>query len=378
MDYASTTPVDPEVVKAMLPYFAEYFGNASSLHSFGRDARKALDDSRAVVAKSLNADFDEIFFTSSGTEADNLAIKGVAFANKEGGKNHIITSGIEHHAVLNPCEYLKGNGFNVSYVPVDKYGIVNPADIENSITEKTCLVSIMHANNEIGTIEPVSDIGKIAREHGIAFHTDAVQTFGKIPIDVEKFNTDLMSISGHKLHGPKGVGALYVRKGTMIEPLIHGGGHERGLRSGTENIPGIAGLAKAVEVAQENMEEEAKRLTALRDGLIRGVLDIKDSGLNGHPTKRLPNNANFCFLKSEGESMLLMLDARGISVSTGSACSSRSLEPSHVLKAIGLKPEEIHGSLRLTLGKYNTKEDIDYVLEVIPEVVEELRRISPL
>lgn len=378
MDHASTTPVDSEVVKAMLPYFTDKFGNASSIHSFGREAKKALDGSRRIVANALNANPDEIIFTSSGTESDNLAIKGIAIEGKNKGRNHIITSSIEHHAVLNPCEYLGENGFDVTYVPVDRYGTVNPSDIENSITEKTCLISVMHANNEIGTIQQIEEIGKISKEHGIPFHTDAVQTFGKIPIDVEKFNITLLSISGHKIYGPKGIGALYIKKGTRIEPLIHGGGHERGLRSGTENISGIVGLGKAVEIAQRDMEKEAKRLTALRDILSKGVLEIKDSWLNGHPTKRLPNNANFCFSRVEGESMLLKLDAKGIAVSTGSACSSKSLEPSHVLKAIGLKPEEMHGSLRFTLGKSNTKEDIDYVLEVIPEIIDELRRISPL
>lgn len=378
MDHASTTPVDSEVVKAMLPYFTDKFGNASSIHSFGREAKKALDDSRRIVANALNANPDEIIFTSSGTESDNLAIKGIAIEGKKKGRNHIITSSIEHHAVMNPCEYLRENGFDVTYVPVDRYGTVNPSDIENSITEKTCLISVMHANNEIGTIQQIEEIGKISKEHGIPFHTDAVQTFGKIPIDVEKFNITLLSISGHKIYGPKGIGALYIKKGTRIEPLIHGGGHERGLRSGTENISGIVGLGKAVEIAQRDMEKEAKRLTALRDILSKGVLEIKDSWLNGHPTKRLPNNANFCFSRVEGESMLLKLDAKGIAVSTGSACSSKSLEPSHVLKAIGLKPGETHGSLRFTLGKSNTKEDIDYVLEVLPEIVDELRRISPL
>ncbi len=377
MDHASTTPVDPEVVKAMLPYFTDKFGNASSIHSFGREAKKVLEDSRIIVAESLNANPDEIIFTSSGTESDNLAIKGIAFANREKG-NHIITSSIEHHAVLNPCKYLGENGFDITYIPVDKYGIVNPSDIENSITEKTCLISVMHANNEIGTIEPISEIGKIAGGHEIPFHTDAVQTFGKIPLDVEKSNIDLLSISGHKLYGPKGVGALYVRKGIRIEPLIHGGGHERGLRSSTENVSGIVGLGKATELAMWGMGSEAKRLTELRDILIKGVLEIKDSWLNGHPTKRLPNNANFCFSRVEGESMLLKLDAKGIAVSTGSACSSKSLEPSHVMKAIGLKLEKIHGSLRFTLGKENTGEDIAYVLEILPEIVDELRRISPL
>ncbi len=378
MDHASTTPVDSEVVKAMLPYFTDKFGNASSIHSFGREAKKALDGSRRIVANALNANPDEIIFTSSGTESDNLAIKGIAIEGKNKGRNHIITSSIEHHAVLNPCEYLGENGFDITHVPVDRYGIVNPSDIENSITEKTCLISVMHANNEIGTIQQIEEIGKISKEHGIPFHTDAVQTFGKIPIDVEKFNITLLSISGHKIYGPKGIGALYIKKGTRIEPLIHGGGHERGLRSGTENISGIVGLGKAVEIAQRDMEKEAKRLTALRDILSKGVLEIKDSWLNGHPTKRLPNNANFCFSRVEGESMLLKLDAKGIAVSTGSACSSKSLEPSHVLKAIGLKPGETHGSLRFTLGKSNTKEDIDYVLGVLPEIVDELRRISPL
>ncbi len=377
MDHSATSPVDPLVVEQMMPYFCDKYGNASSLHSFGREAKKALEESRQKVADLVHAKKEEIIFTSSGTESDNLAIRGIATRNRKYG-DHIITSAIEHHAVLHMCKYLEKEGFKVTYLPVDKYGMVDPADVDRAITGKTILITIMHANNEIGTIQPIEEIGKIAESRDIYFHTDAVQTAGKIPVDVEKMKVDLLSISAHKLYGPKGVGALYIKKGTAIEPLLHGGGHERGLRSSTENISGIVGFGAACELAKKNLESDMKKLAELRDMLIKGVLPIKESYLNGHPTKRLPNNANFRFSYLEGESLVLTLDMMGIAASTGSACSSASLEPSHVLLAIGLKHEEAHGSLRLTLGKNNTKEEVERVIEVLPGVVERLRSMSPL
>jgi cysteine desulfurase len=374
MDHAATTYVDSRVVQAMLPYFTEHFGNASSLHFFGRDAKEALEHSREVVAKALGASPDEVYFTSGGTESDNMATKGVMYANRN--KNHVITSIIEHHAVLETCNYLQEQGFECTYLPVDKQGFVSLNHLEDSVTEKTGLVTIMHANNEIGTIEPIEEIGKITKENGIYLHTDAVQSFGKIPTNVNDLNVDLLSISGHKIYGPKGVGVLYIREGVKIEPVQHGGGHERKMRSGTENVPGIVGLAKAVEIFQVEMKKESERLTRLRDKLIKGVLEIDDSWLNGHSTKRLPNNANFSFNRLEGESLILRLDAKGIAASTGSACSSGSEAPSHVLTSIGLTPEQANGSLRLTLGKCNTEEDVDYVLEVLPEIISDLRKLS--
>jgi len=370
LDHAATTPVDPEVVEEMLPYFTERFGNASSSHSLGREARLALENSREKIAEVINSEPEEIFFTSGGTESNNLAIKGVANKSKKG---HIITSVIEHHAVLNPCRYLEGNGFRVTYLPVDEYGLIDLKELENSITEDTILISIMHANNEIGTVQEIEEIGKIARERGVYFHTDAVQSVGKIPIDVKRLNIDLLSISSHKMYGPKGVGALYVRKGVEIEPILHGGGHELGLRSGTENVPGIVGFAKAAELSLKRMNKESNRLLRLRDKLIDGVLEIEDSRLNGHPRKRLPNNANFSFAEIKGN-LIQDLDVKGILASSGSACSSHSSEPSHVLTAIGLSEEEANASLRLTLGKDNTEEDIEYVLRILPDVIRELRR----
>ncbi len=372
MDHAGTTQPYSEVFKAMEPFFGERFGNPSSIHSFGREADKALDDARRTVADFLGVSAEELFFTSGGTESDNLALKGVAFANKG---RHIITSSIEHHAVLRACEWLERQGFAITYLPVDKYGLVSPEELEKAIRNDTILVSIMHANNEIGTIEPIDEIGKICRRHGIYFHTDAVQTFGKIPIKMD--NIDLLSVSSHKIHGPRGVGALFIRKGVKIDPLIHGGNQERGMRSGTENIAGIVGFAKAVELAKKNMKKDADRLTKLRDKLIKGILKMPDSWLNGHPVQRLPANAHFGFKYIEGEALVLHLDMKGIAASTGSACSSKELKPSHTLLAIGLKPEEAHGSLRLTLGKDNTEEDVDYVLSVLPGIVENLRKISP-
>ncbi len=376
LDYAATTPVGPRVMEAMKPYFSKKFGNASTLYKLGQEAKNALEESREKVSKSINSKNTEIVFTSSGTEADNLAIKGIAFANKDKGR-HIITSTIEHHAVLNTCCWLENQGFEVTYLPVDRYGFINPEQLRDSIRKDTVLVSIMHANNEIGTIEPVEEIGKICKENDVCFHTDAVQTFGKIKIDVNKMNADLLSASSHKVYGPKGVGMLFVKEGAKIEPLLHGGGQESSMRSSTENVSGIVGFGAAAEIAQKEMNEDAKREVKLRDYLIKNVLKIENSHLNGHTVKRLPNNTNFWFDFIEGESLITHLDFYGISASTGSACSSKSLEPSHVLLAIGLKHEEAHGSLRLTLGKYTTKADIDYTLKVLPKIVNRLREISP-
>jgi cysteine desulfurase len=369
MDHASTTPVDPRVVEEMLPYLTERFGNASSPHSLGRDAREALDRSREGIAAEINSRPEELFFTSGGTESDNLAVKGVAC---KGNGKHIITSVVEHKAVLNSCRSLGEYDFSVSYLPVDEYGMVDPRELEASITEDTVLVSIMHANNEIGTIQPIKEIAEITREKNIFFHTDSVQTVGKLPVDVDELGVDLLSISSHKIYGPKGVGALYVREGVELEPLIHGGGHELNLRSGTENIPGIVGFAKAVELSMEDMASESNRLMVFRDKLIKELLEIEDSRLNGHPVKRLSNNVNLSF-KDIGGDLVRLLDERGISASSGSACSSHCSEPSHVLTAIGLSPEEAAGSLRLTLGRGNNNDDIDFILEVLPDIIRELR-----
>lgn len=374
-DHSATTPVDKKVVEAMTEYFDVKFGNASSLHSFGREAKSALEESREKVAEIINADADEIIFTGSGTESDNMAIKGIAFKK---GRGHIITSRIEHPAVLETCKYLEKKGFDVTYIPVDKYGMVDVEKIESEIRKDTILISVMHANNEIGTIEPIEEIGKIARKNNIIFHTDAVQSVGKIDVDVKKMNIDMLSISSHKIYGPKGVGALYIKRGIKTEPILHGGGHEHGLRSSTENIAGIVGFAKACEIAKERMKDDAVKLKKMRDKIIKETLKIEESYLTGHPEKRLPNNASFYFKGIEGESMVLMLDAKGIAVSTGSACSSKKLQPSHVLLATGIKPEDAHGSLRVTLGRSNTNEEVDYFLEVLPEVIEKLREISPL
>jgi len=375
LDNSATTPVDERVLESMKPFFNRIFGNASSLHKFGQEAKRSMEGSREKIARLLDARREEIVFTSGGTESDNLAIKGICFANKE--KNHIITSSIEHPAVLHTCQWMEKQGFKVTYLPVDKFGLVNPDTIESSIEENTALVSIMFANNEIGTIEPIKEIGKICREKGVIFHTDGVQAFGKVPIDVNKNNIDLFTMSAHKLYGPKGVGALFIRSDINIEPILHGGGHENEIRSGTENIAGIVGFGTAAEIAQKEMKKESARETKLRDKLIKGVLKIENSHLNGHPTKRLPNNANFWFDYIEGESMIAYLNVKGIAASTGSACSSKSLEPSHVLLAIGLKHEQAHGSLRMTLGRENTMKDIDYTLQVLPKIVEKLRKISP-
>ncbi len=378
LDYAATTPTDPRVVKAMLPYFTKSFGNPSSIHSFGQEGKRAIEEARDKVANLIGAESEEIVFTSGGTEADNFALKGVAFANEKKG-NHIITTAIEHHAVIEACKFLEKRGFKVIYLPVDRDGLVNPEDVKKSITDKTILISVMHANNEIGTIEPIVEVGKIAQEREIYFHTDAVQTTGHLPLDVDELNVDLLSMSSHKLYGPKGVGALYIRKGTRVISFMHGGEQERRRRASTENVPGIVGLGKAVEIAKEEMNEEAKHLTSLRDRLINGILErIREVRLNGHPTQRLPNNVNVSIEFVEGESMLLNLDLAGVAASTGSACSSSSLEPSHVLLAIGLSPEIAHGSLRFTLGRGTNEEDINYVLEILPKIVTKLRSMSPL
>ncbi|MFC1934011.1 cysteine desulfurase NifS [Chloroflexota bacterium] len=378
LDYAATTPTHPEVVKAMLPYFSEAFGNPSSIYSYGQEAKAAVEEARVKLANLIGAQDEDIVFTSGGTEADNFAVKGVAFANEPKG-NHIITTSIEHHAVLETCEFLEKRDFEITYLPVDADGLVDPEDVREAITDKTILISVIHANNEVGTIQPIAEVGKIAREAGIYLHTDAVQTVGHIPVDVNELGVDLLSLSAHKLYGPKGVGALYVRRGTRLTSFIHGGEQERGRRASTENVPGIVGLSKAVELAQQEINQEAQRLTYLRDQLIKELPErIDHIRLNGHPLRRLPNNVNVSIDFVEGESMVLNLDLEGICASTGSACSSSSLEPSHVLLSMGLPPEQAHCSLRLTLGKWTSEEDINRVLEVLPRVVARLRAISPL
>lgn len=378
LDHSATTPVDPEAVKEMLPFFTERFGNASSLHGFGREAKSAIEIARNQVAQLIGASPDEIIFTAGGTESDNIAIKGAALKNKAKG-NHVITTRIEHPAVLQTFRWLEKQGFAATYLPVQNDGLVSLDAFRSAVTDKTILVSVMHANNEIGTIQPIEEIGRICREKGIIFHTDAVQSVGKIPVEVKKMNVDLLSLSSHKIYGPKGVGALYVRKGVTLEPIIHGGGHEKGLRSSTENVPGIVGLGKACELAKARMEQDGARLKGMRDRIIKTVLStIEESYLNGNAEKRLPHNAHFRFTGIEGESLLLKLDDKGIAVSTGSACSSKSLEPSHVLTGMGLNPVDSHGSLRVTLGRENTEEEVDYFLQALPEVVKELRAMSPL
>ncbi|MDP3879260.1 MAG: cysteine desulfurase NifS [Dehalococcoidales bacterium] len=378
VDYAATTPTHPDVVKAMLPYFTEEFGNPSSIYSYGLEAKEALDVARGKVARLIGARDEEIVFTGGGTEADNTALEGVAFSSEPKG-NHIITSSIEHHAVSETCKFLEKRGFSITYLPVDKYGVVDPGEVKKAITGKTVLISIMHANNEVGTIEPIAEIGKVAKEAGICFHTDAVQTVGHIPVDVNELGVDLLSMSAHKLYGPKGVGALYIRKGTRLTPFLHGGDQEKKRRASTENVPGIVGFGKAAELARQEMDGEIRRLTGLRDRLIKGLLErVEHVHLNGHPQQRLPNNVNVSFGFIEGESILLNLDLEGICVSTGSACTSSSLEPSAVLLAMCLSHELAHGSVRLTMGKWNTEADIDRILEVTPRVVAKLRAMSPL
>lgn len=378
LDNSATTPLNEEVLKEMEPYFCEYFGNPSTLYSLGQKSKEALEEARKRVADAINAKPEEIIFTSGGSESDNLAIKGIAFKNQEKGK-HIITSEIEHPAVKETLVFLESIGFEVTYLPVYGDGIVKIEDLKKAIRDDTILITVMHANNEIGTIQPIAEIGKIAKEKGIIFHTDAVQTFGKIPVDVEELGVDLLSLSSHKIYGPKGVGALYIRKNTKLVPQIHGGGQERGLRSGTENIPGIVGFGKAAEMASENQKKDYDYLIQIRDGIIDKVLEeIPASYLNGDREKRLPNIINFRFSAIEGESLILLLDAKGINSSTGSACSSKNLKASPILKALGLEDVDVHGSLRLSLGLENSTEDVDVVVEAIRESVETLRKMSPL
>jgi len=378
LDYAATTPADPLVSAAMDPYFFDKFGNASSLHTYGQEAKKALEDSRQTLADFIGAKPEEIVFTSGGTESDNSALLGVAYALEKKG-NHIITSVIEHHAISEPAKFLEKKGFKVTYLGVDKDGLVSPDDLKKAITDRTILISVMHANNEIGTLQPIAQIGKLAKDKGIYFHTDAVQTVGHIPLNVDELNVDLLSLSAHKFYGPKGVGALYIRKGTRLETFMRGGDQERGRRASTHNIPAIVGLAKAIELCQNKMAGELKFQSVLRDKLIKEIpTRIPEVRLNGHPRQRLPNNVNFSIKYIEGESMLLSLDMLGIACSTGSACTSSSLEPSHVLLAIGLDHETAHGSLRITLGRWTKESDIDYLLEKLPAVVQKLRDMSPL
>lgn len=378
LDNAATTKTAPEVVEAMLPYFTEYYGNASAVYSLGSKSKEAIAKARKIIADSLGAKDNEIYFTAGGSEADNWALKATAEAYREKG-NHIITSKIEHHAILHTCEYLEKQGFEVTYLDVDENGVIKLDQLKAAIRPTTILISIMFANNEIGTIEPVAEIGKIARERGILFHTDAVQAFGQIPIQVDELNIDMLSASGHKLNGPKGIGFLYIRKGVKIRSYIHGGAQERKRRAGTENVPGIVGLGKAVELAFDTMEERTAKERELRDYLLKTVLkEVPFTRVNGSRIHRLPNNANFCFQFIEGESLLIMLDMEGICGSSGSACTSGSLDPSHVLLAIGLPHEIAHGSLRLTLGADTTKEEIDTAITAIKKIVAQLREMSPL
>lgn len=378
MDHAATTPTDVEVVKAMEPYFSLKYGNPNSIHSFGQEAREAVEEAREKIAHLIGANSSEIVFTTGGTEADNYAIKGIAWANQKKG-NHIITSKIEHHAVLHSCQFLEKNGFKVTYLPVDKYGLIDPEDVKSAITDKTILVTIMHANNEIGTIEPIEEISQVVKKTGVYFHTDSVQTTGHIPIDVNDLGVDMLSMSGHKFYGPNGVGALYLRKRTRIVNLIDGGAQEKNRRAGTENVAGIVGMGKAAKLAEKRLlQGKEDEVIKLRDKLIKGIAEkIDHARLNGHPTKRLPGNANFCFEFIEGESMLLSLDMEGVAASSGSACTSGSLKASHVLLAIGLPPEIAHGSLRLTLGKDNTEEEIDCIIGLLPGIIKKLRALSP-
>jgi len=376
LDYAATTPIDPRAIRVMQPFFEEKFGNTMSLHSFGQEAKLALEESRKKVAELMGAKPNEIIFTSSATESNNLTLKGVAFANRDKGK-HIIISQIEHPCIMESANWLEKQGFEITRLPVDKYGLVNPPDVKEAIKKDTILVSIIHASNEVGTIQPIEEIGKICKEKGVYFHTDVAQSFGKIPIGVNKMNIDLLTASSHKMYGPKGVACLFVREGTKIGPLLHGGKQEAGLRSSTMNVPAIVGFAEACEIRKKEMKKESQRLTELRDKLIKNVLEIEDAYLNGHPKKRLPNNANFWFSFVEGESLVIRLDLLGIAASTGSACSSVKLEPSHVLLALGLKPQEAQGSLRVSLGRYTQEKEIDYLIKVLPKIIKKLREISP-
>jgi cysteine desulfurase len=374
MDHAATTYTKPEVLEEMLPYFTQYFGNPSSIYTFARKSKSAIEKAREQVAKAIGAGADEVYFTAGGSEADNWALKGVATANKSKG-NHIIISRIEHHAMLHASEYLQKNGFEVTYLDVDEYGLINLEELKKAITDKTILISIMFANNEIGSIQPIAEIGKLAHEKGIVFHTDAVQAVGNVEINVKEMNIDLLSLAGHKFYGPKGIGALYIRKGIKIHNLIHGGAQERARRAGTENVAGIAGMGKAIEISVQNMEKEAKRLNSLRDKLVETLLKIPGAKLNGATgDKRLPGNVNMSFESVDGETLLMKLDSMGICASSGSACSAGALEPSHVLLALGMSPELAKSSLRLTMGSGTTEEEVDYLIKVIPEIIEKLRK----
>ncbi|MBS3091067.1 cysteine desulfurase [Candidatus Pacearchaeota archaeon] len=374
LDYAATTPLDPQVLKEMLPYFSEKYGNPSSMHEKGLEAKQAIEDSRKTIAKILNCNPGEIIFTSSGTESINLALKGIAFANKDRG-NHIITSKIEHHVVLDTCKYLESQGFRVTYLDVDKYGLVNPFDVANAITGRTILISIMYSNNEIGTIQQIEEIGIIAKSRKVLFHTDACQS-GLLDLDIKKLGVDLLTMNGSKIYGPKGSGILYIKEGIKITPLLHGGGQENKLRSGTENVPGIIGFAKALELIQKDKEKESKRLIELRDYLIKELLEIPKTRLNGSTDKRLPNNVNITFFGVEGEAMVNQLSDLGIYISTGSACDSKKEESSHVLRAIGLSAKNAQDIVRFSLGKYTKEEDINYVIKAVKEIVSKLRKVS--
>ena len=377
-DHSATTPVDPQVIEAMLPFFNEKYGNPSSIHSFGREVKVALEEARETVADFCNVRAADIYFCSGGTESDNLAIKGIAYELRKKG-NHIITSKVEHHAVLHTCEFLEKEGFEITYVAPDKYGMIHPEAVEKAIRDDTILITIMHANNEVGTINPIEKIAEISRNKGVLVHVDAVQSFGKIPIDLSKLPVDLMSMSGHKIYGPKGVGVLYIRKGVKLAKLTHGGGHERNRRAGTENIPGIIGMAKAVAIRKGRIEEENERVKSLRDSFFEKITDtIPRVYLNGHPEERLAGHLNLSFQGIEGESLLLSLDLKGIAASSGSACTSGSIDPSHVLSAMGVKPELAQSSIRFTLGKDNTEEDVDYTVSIVPEIVQRLRKMSAL
>ncbi len=381
LDHAATTPLDQQVVDAMIPYFTTHYGNPSSLHSYGSTAKEAMNNARTHVANLLHAEPEEIIFTAGGTESDNIALKGISSLHKPKKNSkgpQIITSSIEHPAVLRTCEYLEKKGYTIEYLPVDQYGLIDPNELDQAITKDTFLISIMYANNEIGTIQPIKEIGSIAQKHDVVFHTDAVQAIGKTPIDVNALHIDLLSLSAHKMYGPKGTGALFIKQGIKIAPFTHGGGHEKGIRSSTQNVPGIVGLGKACELADQFMIKDNKRLKNMRDSLIKQVLSIPESYLNGHPKKRLSNNAHFRFSAIEGEALLLSLDGKGIAASTGSACSSKSLKASHVLLAIGLNEIEAHGSLRLSLGRQTSKDDIDYTVDILPTIVNNLRAMSPL
>jgi len=377
LDHAATTPMRREVIEAMQPYLNQYFGNPSSLHHFGKEAASAINDAREKTAHMLGARPDEVVFVSGGTESDNLAVLGVAYANRDRGK-HIITTQIEHYAVLEPCRFLEREGWRVTYLPVDRSGMVDPEDVREAMTDETVLISVMHANNEIGTIQPLNEIGAIAKERGVCFHTDAVQTFSHIPMQVDEIHADLLSFSGHKFYGPKGVGGLYVRKGTAIAPHLHGGYQEFRLRAGTENVAGIVGVGKAVQLATLEMDAQTAYITALRDRLVKSLLEIEGIRLNGHPIHRLPNNINITVELVDGEAMLINLDFKGIAVSTGSSCTAAGKGPSHVLTAIGLSYEEARSALRITLGKDNTEREIEYFLEVFKDVLSNLRKMSPV